>query len=146
MIGEFGFLLASGNTNTSDITTKMDTSHELTTWSYQITVDAIYKQNQQEIDGEKRSQASAQKIFLSGQFDYKLTTPDDRLFIYVEYENNQFSGFSYQMAFAAGWTSIIWHDKHSELTYRVGPGCGISEIEHGNNDKDNKGFIVRVAM
>jgi hypothetical protein len=67
------------NTNTLITTAKMNASQELTAWSYQTVGDAIYKQSQQQINGEKRGQASAQKILLSGQFYYKLTEPDDRL-------------------------------------------------------------------
>lgn len=82
---DFGFLSAVGNTNTLITVAKMNASQELTALSYQTIGDAIYKQSQQQINGEKRSQASAQKILLSEQFDYKLTEPDDRLFIYAEY-------------------------------------------------------------
>jgi hypothetical protein len=67
------------NTNTLITTAKMNASQELTAWSYQTVGDAIYKQSQQQINGEKRGQASAQTILLSGQFYYKLTEPDDRL-------------------------------------------------------------------
>jgi putative salt-induced outer membrane protein YdiY len=146
MIGEFGFLLVNGNTNTSTITAKLNTSQELTSWSYQIIGDALYKQSQQEVNGEKSNGASAQKLFLSGQLDHKLSKPDDRLFIYGEYENNRFSGFRYQAALAAGWSSRLWHDKHSELKYSLGPGYAVSEIEQGNLGSDNKGLIVRAAM
>jgi putative salt-induced outer membrane protein YdiY len=146
MIGEFGFLLASGNTNTSTITAKINTSQELSSWSYQVNGNALYKQSQQEVNGERVNAASAQKLFLSGQFDHKLTEPDDRLFIYGEYENNRFSGFRYQAAVAAGWSSRLWHDKQSELKYSVGPGYAISEVEDDNSDEDNKGLIVRAAM
>jgi Spy/CpxP family protein refolding chaperone len=82
---DFGFLSAVGNTNTLITVAKMNASQELTALSYQTIGDAIYKQSQQQINGEKHSQASAQKILLSEQFDYKLTEPDDRLFIYAEY-------------------------------------------------------------
>ena len=53
MISEFGFLLTDGNTNISTITAKMNTSQGLTSWSYQIIGDIIYKQIQQKVDGEK---------------------------------------------------------------------------------------------
>ena len=146
MIGEFGFLVASGNTNASTTTAKINTSQELTSWSYQIIGSALYKQSQQEIEGEEKDLASAQRLFLSGQFDHKLTEPDDRLFIYCEYENNRFSGFRYQAALAAGWTSRLWHDKQSEFKYSVGPGYAISEVEKYNTEDDTKGLIVRAAM
>lgn len=146
MIGEFGYLVARGNTNASTITAKIITSQELTSWSYQIIGDALYKQSQQEKDGEKSYAASAQKLFLSGQLDHKLEEPDDRLFIYGEYENNRFSGFRYQAALAAGWTSRLWHNKQSEFKYSVGPGYAISEVEEDNNEEDSRGLIVRAAM
>ena len=146
MIGEFGFLVANGNTNTSTFTAKINTSQELTSWSYQIIGNALYKQSQQEVDSEKTNTASAQKLFLSGQVDHKQTDPDNRLFIYGEYENNRFNGFRYQAALAAGWSSRLWHNKHSEFKYSVGPGYAISKVEQGNSGSDNKGLIVRAAM
>jgi putative salt-induced outer membrane protein len=146
MIGEFGFLLADGNTNTSTITAKMNTSQELTSWSYQFIGDVLYIQSPQEVDGEKNNGASAQKLFLSGQFDHKFTDPNERMFIYGEYENNRFNGFRYQATISAGWSSRLWRDKHSELKYSFGPGYSISEIKQGNKGKDNKGIIVRAAM
>jgi putative salt-induced outer membrane protein YdiY len=146
MIGEFGFLVATGNTNTSSITAQINTSQELTSWSYQVIGNALYKQSQQLVDGEKSDAASAQKLFLSGQLDLKLSEPDDRLFIYGEYENNRFNGFRYQAALAAGWTSRLWHDKHSELKYSIGPGYAIAEVEEDNSNEDNKSIIVRAAM
>ena len=146
MIGEFGFLVATGNTNTSTITAQINTSQELTSWSYQVIGNALYKQSQQLVDGEKSDTASAQKLFLSGQLDHKLSEPDDRLFIYSEYENNRFNGFRYQAALAAGWSSRLWHDKHSELKYSIGPGYAIAEVEEDNSNEDNKSIIVRAAM
>ncbi|GAC17533.1 DUF481 domain-containing protein [Paraglaciecola arctica] len=146
MIGEFGFLVASGNTNASTTTAKINTSQELSSWSYQIIGSALYKQSQQEVNGEKRNLASAQRLFISGQLDHKLTEPNDRLFVYGEYENNRFSGFRYQAALAAGWTSRLWHDKQSEFKYSVGPGYAISEVEEDSSDEDAKGLIVRAAM
>lgn len=151
IIGEFGLLMANGNTNTSTITANLNTSQELTSWSYQITGNALYKENRQEVDGEKISEASAQKVFLSGQMDYKLADPDDRLFIYGEYENNRFSGFRYQASLAAGWTSRLWHDKQSLFKYSIGPGYAIFEVEdvndeENNGDEDTQNIIVRAAM
>jgi putative salt-induced outer membrane protein YdiY len=146
VIGEFGFLMANGNTNTSTIAAKINASQELTSWSYQIISHALYKQNQQEAEGEKNNAASAQKLFLSGQLDHKLTEPNDRLFVYGEYENNRFSGFRFQVAFAAGWTSRLWHNKQSEFKYSVGPGFAISEVEDHDTEKNTKNIIIRASM
>jgi putative salt-induced outer membrane protein YdiY len=146
IISEFGFLVANGNTNTSTITAKVNTSQELTSWSYQIIGNALYKQNQQELDGEENNQASAQKLFLSGQLDHKLTEPDDRLFIYGEYEKNRFNGFRYQASLAAGWTSRLWHDKQSEFKYSVGPGYAISEVDENNSEENSQNLIIRAAL
>lgn len=146
MIGEFGFLVASGNTNTSTLTTKINTSQELKHWSYQVIGDALYKQSEVETDGKTKNTASAQKLFLSSQLDYKLSQPKDRLFIYGEYENNRFSDFRYQAAVATGWSSRLWHDQKSEFRYSIGPGYAISEVEKDSSTEDQKGMIVRAAM
>lgn len=146
MVGEFGFLLANGNTNASTITARINTSQELTTWSYQVIADTLYKQSEREVDGAKRKLSSAQKIFLSGQYDYKLDDPSNRLFVYGEYDDNRFSGYRYQAAIAAGWSSRLWHDEQSELKYSVGPGYAISEAKQDVESNDFEGLIVRAAM
>jgi putative salt-induced outer membrane protein YdiY len=138
--------MANGNTNTSTITAKVNTSQELASWSYQIIGNALYKQNQQELDGEESNQASAQKLFLSGQLDHKLTEPDDRLFIYGEYEKNRFNGFRYQASLAAGWTSRLWHDKQSEFKYSIGPGYAVSEVDENNSEENAQNLIIRAAL
>jgi putative salt-induced outer membrane protein YdiY len=146
LIGEFGMLFTEGNTETSTLTAKINTSHELKDWSYQLIGDLLYKQNKQEIDGELEKSTTAQKVFLSSQVDYKLTNPDHRIFLYGEYENKRFSGFHYQAAVAAGWSARLWHDETSEFRYSIGPGYVISETTDKSSVSDEKSVIFRAAM
>ena len=146
MIGEFGFLLANGNTNTSTIKAKLNTNQELKAWSYQVIGDLLYRQSEVKVNDTKTSKATAQKVFISSQIDYKLPSPDDRLFIYGEYENNRFNGFRYQAAFAAGWSSRLWSNKESEFRYSVGPGYALAELEKDIAKDEQNGLIVRAAM
>lgn len=146
MIGEFGLVVAAGNTNTSTITAKINTSQELEQWSYQAIGDVLYKRSTSVIEDEEIAATSAQKLFLSAQFDYKLADPNNRVFIYGEYEDNRFSGFDYQTSVAAGWTSRLWRDEISELKYSVGPGYAVSKFEAIKNLADEQGLIVRAAF
>ena len=127
--GEFGMLIAQGNTNTSTLLAKINTSQELDSWSYQVIGDVLYKQSETVIAEQLQTETSAQKIFVSSQLDYKLSEPDQRLFIYGEYEDRRFSAYRYQAPFAAGWTARVWHDSISEFKYSIGPGYAISEVE-----------------
>ncbi|MFT4940099.1 MAG: putative salt-induced outer membrane protein [Paraglaciecola sp.] len=144
--GEFGMLFTEGNTNTSTLTAKINTSRELTDWSYQIIGDLLYRQNKKEIDGELTELTSAQNIFLSSQVDYKLTNPDHRLFLYAEYEDKRFNEYRYQAAIAAGWSARLWHDETSEFRYSIGPGYVISEVADELLGTDKKSVILRAAM
>lgn len=146
MIGEFGLVVAAGNTNTSTMTAKINTSQELKHWSYQVISDLLYKRSTTEIDGEDVKATSAQKMFFSTQLDYKLEDPSNRIFIYGEYEDRRFSGFDYQSSVAAGWTSRLWRDEISELKYSIGPGYTVSKYEQKANLPDLQGVIVRAAF
>lgn len=146
MIGEFGLVVASGNTNTTTMTAKINTSQELRLWSYQVISDMLYKRSSTEVDGKDVSATSAQKLFFSSQVDYKLADPNNRIFLYGEYEDKRFSGFDYQSTVAVGWTSKLWRDEISELKYSVGPGYAVSKYEKSQNLPDNQGIIVRAAF
>jgi putative salt-induced outer membrane protein len=145
MVGEFGFLLANGNTNTSSVTAKINASQEFNTWSYQIISDLLYSQSEREENGKKINSASAQRIFLSNQIDYKLNHPEERIFVYGEFENNRFSGFRYRAAIAAGWASRLWHDHENEFRYSIGPGYAFSKVEEQNAEDIQEGLIIRAA-
>ena len=74
--GEFGFISTTGNTETTSVKGKLAAHQELTQWSNDYALEALYKED--EIDGVQKT--TAQKYFLSGQVNYKLENPSHRLF------------------------------------------------------------------
>ena len=146
MIGELGIVVAQGNTNTSTLTAKVNASQELKHWSYQVIGDLLHKRSTAEVDGEDITTISAHKFFLSSQFDYKLSDPSNRLFVYGEYEDKRFSGFDYTTSLAAGWTSRLWRDSVSELKYSIGPGYAVAKREDDSKLEDDNSLIVRAAF
>jgi putative salt-induced outer membrane protein YdiY len=139
MDGEFGFIATTGNTETTSIKGKLSAHQELTQWSNDFTIEALYKKD--EINDVE--QTTAQKYFLSGQGNYKLENPDHRLFGFASYEDDKFSSFNYQATLAAGWSQKMWEDDASKLSYSVGPGYSFAET---NDGEDQNGLIVRAAL
>lgn len=150
MDGEFGYIATTGNTETSSIKGKLSAHQELTQWSNDFIVEALYKKDELEDDnGESESETTAQKYFLSGQANYKLENPDHRLFGFVSYEDDRFSSYNYQATVAAGWSQKLWEDEASQFNYSIGPGYSFSEIaedDDGSLDVEQNSFIVRAAM
>ncbi|WP_299083266.1 YdiY family protein [uncultured Paraglaciecola sp.] len=138
MDGEFGYIATTGNTETTSVKGKLSAHQELTQWSNDYTLEALYKND--EIDGDE--QTTAQKYFLSGQVNYKLENPDHRLFGFASYEDDKFSSYNYQATLAAGWSQKMWEDETSQFNYSIGPGYSFSETNQGIAQD---GFIVRAA-
>ena len=46
MDGEFGFVMASGNTNTSSVKGALDAEHDTATWNNQYRVEFLYKETE----------------------------------------------------------------------------------------------------
>jgi putative salt-induced outer membrane protein len=139
MDGDFGYIATTGNTETTSIKGKLSAHQELTQWSNDYTLEALYKKD--EIDNAE--QTTAQKYFLSGQGNYKLENPDHRLFGFGSYEDDKFSSFNYQATLAVGWSQKMWEDDASTFSYSIGPGYSFSETIEG--EKQN-GMIVRAAF
>jgi putative salt-induced outer membrane protein len=139
MDGEFGYIATTGNTETTSIKGKVSAHQELTQWSNDFIVEALYKKD--EISGVE--QTTAQKYFLSGQGNYKLENPEHRLFGFASYEDDRFSSFNYQATLAAGWSQRMWEDDTSEFSYSVGPGYAFTQT---NDGEDQNGLIVRAAV
>ncbi|MCC2616484.1 DUF481 domain-containing protein [Aestuariibacter halophilus] len=147
MTGELGILEATGNTQGTTLTGKVNAKHNLLDWHHQYTVNFLYKRNDRDLeDGSSESFTSAQRVFLSTQSEYKLEDPNHRLFIYGEYEDDRFNGYDYQAAMAVGWSTQVWDTKDSELRYSVGPGYAVSRVDDGSDGDDQMGLIVRAAL
>ncbi|AWL11121.1 hypothetical protein HMF8227_00625 [Saliniradius amylolyticus] len=156
MDGELGVLLTTGNTETTSVKGKLNASHELENWSNDYVFEALYKQDEVLIEGtddQYSSETSAQKIFLSGQGNYKLENPNHRLFAFGSYEDDRFSGFEYQATIAAGWAQQLWKSETSSFNYSVGPGYSFADkvdtVDADGNvipGEDVSGMIVRGAL
>jgi putative salt-induced outer membrane protein len=139
MDGELGYIATTGNTETTSIKGKLFAHQELTQWSNDFMIEALYKKDK--IDDVK--QTTAQKYFLSGQGNYKLDNPDHRLFGFASYEDDKFSSFDSQATLAAGWSQKMWGDNESQFSYSMGPGYSFAETNGGENQN---GLILRAAL
>jgi putative salt-induced outer membrane protein len=139
MDGEFGFIFTSGNTETTSASAGLNATQELENWSNEFLLKGLYKKDT--INGVE--QTSAQKVFISGQGNYKLKDPNHRVFGFASYEDDKFSNFKYQATVAAGWNQKLWDDESSSFDYSVGPGYSFSK---DTNDESTNGAIVRGAV
>ncbi|GAC29560.1 hypothetical protein GPAL_2709 [Glaciecola pallidula DSM 14239 = ACAM 615] len=145
--GEFGVLTASGNTNTSTFKAALTSEHELPRWSNSYQSEIVYKQNKTATD----TIVTAQRFLINAQLDYKLPSKNNRLFIFAEYNNDRFSGFRYQSAFAAGWSSHAWKNQESQFRYSIGPGYAYAQREViDENERKSYGvfneMIIRASL
>lgn len=143
MDGEFGLILTTGNTETTSVKGKITAHQELDRWSNDFILDALYKKDEVTVDDVESEQTTAQKVFASGQGNYKLENPDHRLFGFASYEDDRFSSFDYQSTIAAGWNHKLWTDETSSFEYSIGPGYSYNKT---NTGETVSGVIVRGAL
>lgn len=146
MDGEFGFVMASGNTNTSSLKGALDAEHETESWNNQYRVEFLYKETEVSTAEGSRDEVTAQRFYSTAQMDFKLSDPNDRLFLFGEYDNNRFSAYQYQAAVAAGWAQKAVNEDAYQLRYSIGPGYGFAVDHDGEEDEENHGFILRASL
>lgn len=143
MDGEFGLILTTGNTETTSVKGKITAHQELDRWSNDFILDALYKKDEVTVNEIVSEQTTAQKIFASGQGNYKLENPDHRVFAFGSYEDDRFSSFDYQSTVAVGWNQKLWQDETSSFEYSIGPGYSYNKT---NTGETVSGMIVRGAL
>lgn len=143
MDGEFGFIMTTGNTETTSVKGKLSAHQELDQWSNDYIAEGLYKKDQVTVDNVESTQTTAQKWFVSGQGNYKLENPDHRLFVFGSYEDDRFSSFNYQSTIAVGWNQKLWDTETSTFSYSVGPGYSYAETSLGETES---GLIVRGSL
>lgn len=143
MDGEFGLIITTGNTEATSLSAGLSGTQELADWSNEYSLDALYKQDKVSSGTGSTTETTAQKFFLSGQSNYKLTKENQRLFLFGSYEDDRFSDFKYQSTVALGWNQKLWDNEKSKFSYSVGPGYSFSE---GQDGTDLNSVIVRAAL
>ncbi|QJR79995.1 DUF481 domain-containing protein [Alteromonas pelagimontana] len=143
--GELGILAATGNTNASSVKAGVTSEHETRYWNNYYFAQLLYKQSEVERDGKDVREVTAQRFFGYAQFDYKLATPGSRLFMYGDYENDQFNGYNYRASLATGWSQRVWNDDESLFKYSIGPGYTFVSAEDGTVSNVNNGIVLRAS-
>lgn len=140
--GELGVLVNTGNTSAASVKAAVNADHETENWSSVYFAELLYKESG---TATTERDISAQRFFTSAQFDYKLLSPGRRLFMYGDYEDDQFTGYEHRASLAAGWSQRVWRNEDSEFRYSVGPGYTFTEVEEDSDTLVNDGVIVRAS-
>lgn len=142
--GEFGFIVTSGNTETTSASVGFNATQEFNRWSNVYLIEGLFKSDTVENEaGDEVDRTTEQKFFGSAQGNYKLENPDHRLFGFASYEDNRFSNFKYQGTVASGWNQLLWDTERSSFDYSIGPGYSFAEEQSGESVN---GVIVRGAF
>ncbi|BFT29496.1 DUF481 domain-containing protein [Alteromonas sp. D210916BOD_24] len=140
--GELGLLINTGNTSAASVKAAINADHETESWSSLYFAELLYKESG---TPTTRRDVSAQRFYSSAQFDYKLLTPGRRLFMYGDYEDDQFNGYDHRASLAAGYSQRLWRNEDSEFKYSIGPGFSFIEADEDNTSVVNDGIIVRAS-
>lgn len=140
---ELGIVATTGNTETTSIKSKLSITHDLENWKNNYKIDSLFKEEKVEVDGDERTQTSAERYFASAQGDYKLNDKHSAIFVYGSYEQDRFSGYKHQDSFAVGYGDRLFENATSFLDYNAGPGYFFDELDDGTKEE---GGIIRLAL
>lgn len=140
--GELGVLVNTGNTSAASVKAGINADHETENWSSLYFAEMLYKEST--VDSGER-EVTAQRLYGSAQFDYKLNMPNRRVFMYGDYENDNFNGYEHRASLAAGWSQRVWRNEESEFRYSIGPGYSFVKAEEDTTGAVNNGVIVRAS-
>jgi len=127
---ELGMVLTDGNTETQNISAKMDLNDEQKSWRHNIHAEAL--------NSSADDVRSAEKYILSGKTSYKFNAFDST-FLVGTYDDDRFTGFDYQVSLAVGYGRRLINTDDQTLDVEIGPGYRINELDNG--DSVDEGMI-----
>jgi len=130
---ELGMVITDGNTETQNISAKMDLNDEQENWRHNIHAEAL--------NASADDIRSAEKYTLSGKTSYKFNEFDSA-FLVGTYDDDRFSGFDYQVSLAAGYGRRLINSDDQTLDVEIGPGYRINELDNGDSVDEG---LVRVG-
>ena len=144
---EFGFMVSRGNTNSTSFKLKGNLYQDFEKWRNQFKLDTLYKRDRNEETGDE--EVSADRIFVSGQGNYKLNVKSESFFIYGDYERDKFSGLEFKSTIATGYGNRIYQGSKNKVDIDVGPGLYRSVADQDTateEDETKTGYLLRLAL
>ena len=128
---ELGLLVTNGNTKTKNITAKAKVVNNRELWRHTLTAEAL--------NSSENSSTTAERYFLSGKSDYKLTEKS-YAFGLLSYENDRFSGYDYRISETLGYGRNIIQRDTLTLDLEAGLGSRQSKVST-TGGKENEGLV-----
>lgn len=126
--GEFGLVIASGNTDTENINARFSIARETEKWKHEIRLGAL--------GASSAGDTTAERYEFAGQSNYKLTERS-YLFGALRYEDDRFSGFEYQGTLTGGYGRIFIDNGVTTLNAEAGLGYRLFEpVDTGDSEGD----------
>ena len=126
--GEFGLVLARGNSETETGNASFDLIWKRGRWGNETNLGAVYARD----DGE----TSANRFVVSNKTDFDLSEVD-YLYGALRYDRDEFSSFRFQASLAAGYGRYLLDGERHRLKVEGGPGFRISKPRAEDDDDEN---------
>lgn len=137
--GEIGVLITSGNTEESNINSRIELVYEEAEWRNTGEFRSAYS--------ESDDVTTAEKYRGSLQTDYKFEG-SQYVFVRGSYEDDRFSGYDFQSSLTTGYGNRIWQrGERSFLDLSAGLGYRFNKLEEPDSDgnRDEEEAIARFA-
>lgn len=136
---ELGVLISSGNTDETNINSRLGLIHEVATWRNKGDFSTAYS--------EAEDETTAEEYRAALETNYKF---DERQYWFLRgsYDKDRFTGYEFESTVTTGYGNRVWNaGKRSFLDLSVGAGYRYNKLEEPNSDGDDaeKETIGRLA-
>ncbi|WP_306523050.1 YdiY family protein [Rheinheimera sp.] len=140
---ELGAIMTSGNTKGTSVTGKIDSKQELTQWSNEYSLGGYFKEDEiTDADGNKQTEKSAERFFVSAKGGYKLDDDFAKLYVLGSYTDDSFGAYQKYSLVSVGYGDRLYQDDNKTLDAEIGPGYFSGRTA---DERTENGLMVRTA-
>lgn len=140
---ELGAIMTSGNTKGTSVTGKIDSKQELVQWSNEYSLGGYFKEDEiTDLDGNKKTEKSAERFFVSAKGGYKLDDDFAKLYVLGSYTDDSFGAYQKYSLVSVGYGDRLYQDDNKTLDAEVGPGYFSGKTA---DDRTENGAMLRTA-
>lgn len=137
---ELGFIVTTGNTNSSSTKFKANLYQDLDKWRNQAKFDSLLKRD---TSADQNNKITAARTYISLQGNYRLGEKNSSLFLFGDYEYDRFSGVENQATFVSGYGNRLFKGRKDKVDFDIGPGVNYQQSAQKETEL---GYVMRVAL